>query len=126
MEKVGSVVVTVLRFLGISLLVALGILLLVGLSCLIGTRCDNTAYSERMFWAGMIVAMGAMPAALAMLGSNQGYYNSPFTAGQDAKVALTIANDARRSLDKRTAFALRAASIGIMCMGLSALVDFLG
>lgn len=126
MSKVMSVVLAVLRFLGISLLAALALFALISLSCLFGTRCDNAAYSERMFWGGLIVAMGAMPAALAMLGSNQGYYSSPFTAGQDAKVALTIAKDARRSLDKRTMFALRAASVGIMCMGISALIDFLG
>ena len=126
MSKVMSGVLAVLRFLGVSLLAALVLLAVVSLSCLFGTRCDNAAYSERMFWGGLIVAMGAMPAALAMLGSNQGYYNSPFTAGQDARVALTIANDARRSLDKRTTFALRAASIGVIAMGISALIDLLG
>ena len=126
MEKVTSAVLDVLKFLGVSLLINLGLFALVSLSCLIVPRCSNTAYSERMFWVGLVAMLGAMPAVLASLGSNQGYYSDPLTAGMDAQVALTIARDNRRSLGKRTKFALRAASIGLMAISTSALIDILG
>lgn len=126
MEQVKSTILDVLRFLGISLLINLGLFAAVSISCLIGTRCDNTAWSERMFWVGLISMLGAMPAVLAALGSNQGYYSDPLTAGMDAQVALTIAKDNRRSLSKRSKFALRSASIGIFGIVTSALIDLLG
>jgi hypothetical protein len=126
MQQVKSAVLGVLRFLGVSLLISLGFFVLVSLSCLIGPRCSNVAYSERMFWVGLVAMLGAMPAVLASLGSNQGYYDNPLTAGINAQVALTIAKDNQRSLSKRSTFALRSASVGLMCIGASALIDILG
>lgn len=126
MEKVLDALLGVLKFLGVSFLINLGFFVVVSLSCLFGTRCSNVVYSERMFWVGLVAMVGAMPAVLASLGSNQGYFSDPLTAGMDAQVALTIARDNRRSLSKRTKFALRAASVGLMGIVTSALIDILG
>ena len=126
MAKVWQVVLGILRFLGISLLIDLGLLVLVSLSCLIWGPCANAQYSERMFWAGMAAMVAAMPAVLAALNTSRGYYNSPFTAGQDAKVALTIAKDGQQGLNKRTAYTWRMITIGMFGIGIAALIDVLG
>ena len=126
MEKVKAVVVATLRFIGITLLIDLGLFVLTSISCLIGTRCTNAVYGERMFWVGMASLIAAMPAVLGSLSTSRGYYNSPFTAGQDAKVSLTIVKDGRRSLDRRSAFAWRAFSVGAVAIAISALIDTLG
>jgi len=126
MEKVRAAGVAVLRFIGITLLIDLGLFVLVSLSCLLGTRCSNTQYSERMFWVGLVSMVAAMPAVLGALNTSRGYYSSPFTAGQDAKVAHTIIKDGRKSLDSRSAFMWRAITVGMVGIGLAALIDVLG
>jgi hypothetical protein len=126
MEKVEVAAVAVLRFIGITLLIDLGLFALVSISCLIGTRCTNLAYGERMFWVGMASLIAAMPVVLSSLSTSRGYYDSPFTAGQDAKVALTIVKDGRLSLDRRSAFAWRASSVGAVAIAISAVIDTLG
>jgi hypothetical protein len=126
MEKVKAVAAAVLRFIGTTLLIDLGLFVLVSVSCLIGTRCTNLAYGERMFWVGMASLIAAMPAVLGSLSTSRGYYDSPFTAGMDAQVALTIIKDGRLSLSRRSAFAWRAFSVGIVGIAISAVIDTLG
>jgi len=126
MGKVKAVAVAVLRFIGVSLAIALGLFAVVSVSCLIGTRCTNVAYSERMFWVSMAAFAVAMPGILSALGTHQGYYSDPMTAGMDAKVSRTIAEDGHLSLSKRTNLIVRAFSVGIMGIGISALIDVLG
>lgn len=125
MKQIKQIALNTLRFLGISLLIDLGILALVTLSLLIWPT-NNAGYSERMFWSAFAAIIGGMPAVLAGLSTSQGYYNSPFTAGQDAKVALTIVEDGRRGLSGRARYAWRMFSIGIMGIGIAALIDILG
>ena len=126
MEKVKVVAVTVLRFVAATLLIDLGLFALVSISCLIGTRCTNVGYSERMFWVGLASMIAAMPAVLGALNTSRGYYNSRFTAGMDAQVAHTIIKDGRLSLNRRSAFAWRALSVGLVGIGIAALIDILG
>jgi len=126
MDKVKVAAVTVLRFIGTTLLIDLGLFILVSISCLIGTRCTSLAYGERMFWVGMASMIAGMPVVLSSLSTSRGYYDSPFTAGQDAKVALTIIKDGRRSLSCRSAFAWRALSVGAGGIAISAVIDTLG
>lgn len=126
MEKVKGAAVAVLRFIGTTLLIDLGLLALVSISCLIGTRCTNVTYGERMFWVGMASLVAAMPAVLGSLSTSRGYYDSPFTAGMDAQVAHTIIKDGRLSLSRRSAFAWRAFSVGAVGIAISALIDILG
>jgi len=126
MDKVKAYTIAVLRFIGVSLLIDIGMFVLVSISCLIGTRCSNVAYSERMFWVSMAALLVAMPGILSALGTHQGYYSDPMTAGMDAKVARTIAEDGHLSLNKRTGLILRAASVGAIGIGFSALIDILG
>ena len=125
MEQVKKSVLGGLRFVGISLLIAVGLFALVSLSCLIWP-CDTAMYSERMFWASFAVLIAGMPAVLAGLSTSQGYYNSPFTAGQDAKVAHTIIADGRRSMTGRTRYAWRMFTIGGFGIGFAALITILG
>ncbi len=126
MSKVGQIVLAVLRFLGISLLIDLGLFVLVSLSCLVWGPCSNANYSERMFWVGLAGMVAAMPAILAALNTSRGYYNSPFTAGQDAKVFHTIVADGQKGLDKRTTYVWRMISIGMFGIGIAALIDTIG
>lgn len=125
MDKVKNALVAIGRFLGIVLLVDLGLFIVVSVSCLFGTRCTNAAWSERMFWAGILALVTAMPAVLAMLNTSRGYFDNPLTAGMDLQVAGTIVQDGRKQLDKRTAYALKAGAVGAGAIAISALIDIL-
>ncbi len=124
-EQVKRSVVAGMRFIGISFLAALGLFILVTLSRLIWPT-DIGGYSERMFWAAFAALIAGMPAVLAGLSTSQGYYNSPFTAGQDAKVSHTIIADGRRSMSGRTRYAWRMFTIGFFGLGFAALITILG
>jgi hypothetical protein len=126
MQKAGQLALRFLRYMGLSLLIAVGLFALVSLSFLIWGPMTNVAYSERMFWVGLAAMLTAAPAVMGFLSTNQGYYTSPFTAGQDAKVAHTIIADGRKSMDKRTAYIWRALTVGAFGIGISALIDILG
>ncbi len=125
MEKVKKALVSIGRFLGIVLLVDLGLFIIVSISCLFGARCTNAAWSERMFWAGIIALITAMPAVLAGLNTSRGYFDNRLTAGMDLQVAQTIIQAERKGLDKRTAYALRAGAVGAGAIAISALIDIL-
>ncbi|MFN2283812.1 MAG: hypothetical protein ACK2UQ_05290 [Anaerolineae bacterium] len=125
MEKVKKVLISIGRFLGMVLLVDLGLFIVVSVSCLFGTRCTGSAWSERMFWAGILAMVTAMPAVLAMLNTSRGYFDNPLTAGMDLQVAGTIVKDGRKGLDKRTAYALKAGVVGAGAIAISALIDIL-
>ena len=125
MEKVKKALVSIGRFLGIILLVDLGLFIIVSISCLFGARCTNAAWSERMFWAGIIALITAMPAVLAGLNTRRGYLDNRLTAGMDLQVAQTIIQAERKGLDKRTAYALRAGAVGAGAIAISALIDIL-
>jgi hypothetical protein len=125
MDKIKAALMSVLRFVGFTLLIDLGLFAIVSLSCLFGTRCTNAQWSERMFWAGMLAMVTAMPAVLAMLNTSRGYFSNPLTAGMDLQVAGTIVRDGRKGLNKRTAFAFRAGAVGAGAIAISALIDIL-
>ncbi|MBN2004719.1 MAG: hypothetical protein JXA21_15285 [Anaerolineae bacterium] len=122
MGKVKEITLEILRFLGITLLVDLGLLILVSLSCLIGTRCTATAWSERMFWVGLGFMIIAAPVAFAALSTGRAF-NNPMTMGMDNQIAVDIIESERQGLDKRTMFALRMGLIGTIGIVLSALID---
>ncbi len=125
MEKVKKALLSIGRFLGLILLVDLGLFIVVTISCQFGTRCTTLAWSERMFWAGILALVTAMPAVLAMLNTSRGYFDNPLTAGMDLQVAGTIVRDGRKGLDKRTAYALKAGVVGAGAIAISALIDIL-
>ncbi len=125
MEKVKKALVSIGRFLVIVLLVDLGLFISVSISCLFGTRCTNAAWSERMFWVGIIALITAIPAVLAGLNTSRGYFDNRLTAGMDMQVAQTIIQSERKGLDKRTAYALKAGVVGAGAIGISALIDIL-
>jgi hypothetical protein len=124
-EKVKKALVSIGRFLGIILLADIGLFVVVSVSCLFGTRCTGAVWSERMFWAGIIAMITAMPAVLAGLNTSRGYFDNRLTAGMDMQVAQTIIQSERRGLDKRTAYALKAGAVGAVAIGISALIDIL-
>lgn len=115
----------ILRFVGFVLLIDLAIFAIVSLTCFFGTRCTPLQWSERMFWAGMLAMIGAMPAIMAALNTSRGYFNNPLTAGMDMQVAQTIIKDGRKGLTQRSAFALKAGAIGAGAIAISALIDIL-
>ncbi len=123
MEKFKSGLLSVLRFLGIVLLVDLGLFTVVTISCFVGTRCTGPQWSDRMFWASMLAMLGAAPAVLAALSTSRGYFDNPMTAGMDMQVAHTIIKSERKGLSKRTKFALRAGLVGIVGIAISAAID---
>ncbi|HOT92518.1 MAG TPA: hypothetical protein PLJ78_10880 [Anaerolineae bacterium] len=125
MDKVKDALRSIGRFIGLVLLIDLGIFVVVTISCQIGTRCTGTAWSERMFWAGIIAIITAMPAVLAGLNTSRGYFENPLTAGMDLQVAGTIIKDGRKGLDKRTAYAFKAGAVGAGAIAISALIDIL-
>lgn len=126
MEKMKSILVAIGRFVGTALAIDAGLFAVVTISCFIGTRCSSVAYSERMFWVGMAALIAAMPAVLASLSSNRGYFDNPFTAGADMQVAHTIIKDARRSMSKRATFALRMGIVGTVAIAISAVIEVMG
>lgn len=125
MEKVKKALVAIGRFIGIVLLVDLGLFIIVTISCQFGIRCTGGAWSERMFWAGIIALITAMPAVLAGLNTSRGYFDNRLTAGMDMQVAQTIIQSERKGLDKRTAYALTAGAVGLIAILISALIDIL-
>lgn len=125
MDKIKAILLSILRFVGLTLLIDLGIFAIVSLTCLFGTRCTNLQWGERMFWAGIVAIVTGMPAVLAMLNTSRGYFDNPLTAGMDLQVAGTIVKDGRKGLNKRTAYALKAFAVGIGAVGISALIDVL-
>ncbi len=122
MERVKKIAVGVLRFIGIALLADMGLFILVSLSCLVGTRCTVTAWSERMFWVGLGFMLIATPVAFATLSTGRSF-NNPMTMGMDNQIAVDIIKSERQGLDKRTLFALRMALIGTVGIIFSALID---
>lgn len=125
MERVKAFLIGAAKFLGFVLLIDLGIFAVVSLTCLLGTRCTNLQWSERMFWGGMLAMLSGMPAVLAAMNTSRGYFDNPMTMGMNLQVAETIIKDGRKGLGKRTRFALTAGTVGIIAIAISALIDIL-
>lgn len=114
------------RFIRFVLIVTLAILLGVAASYLIWSEFTFRDYSTRLFWAGIgAVLVGAM-AVWASLGSYStlGTTNI-FTASGDAPIATQRIGEQIRMNSKRYGFTLRMALVGILCMGISALIEVL-
>jgi hypothetical protein len=140
MDKLLSRAVSVLKFLGVSLLIDLGLLAAVGLSCIIGTRCTRLMWSERMFWVGMIPLMIGLGGMIRWLGSGRRpvkYKSSDEQETEDDDVSADVRpydmdegfradedGDAE-GLSSGAKFALRMASVGAGAYILSALIDVL-
>lgn len=124
MNQFKQILLKILRFLGIIVLADLGLFVVVSVWCLIGTRCTEIQWSERMFWAGLLVMMLSAPAMIATLGGGRGNFDNSMTAGMDMQIADAIIKDQRKSMDKRSQFALYAASIGVGGIVISALIEY--
>ncbi len=112
-----------LRFLGTVLLIDLAIFAVVSLSCLLGTRCTATAWSNRMFWAAMIAAATAMPAIIAGMSTGSGVEGSAFDGAWANQRALSTIQSERRRMGKRLRYLIRQLSIAAGALGISALID---
>lgn len=143
MDKLVSRALSVLKFLGVSLLIDLGLLTAVGLTCIIGTRCTRLMWSERMFWVGMIPLMLGLGGMIRWLGSGRRPIKYKSSDEQDAEddAEEDVSPDARpyevkedpradededdNGLSSDAVFALRMVSVGAGAYILSALIDVL-
>ena len=114
-----------LRFLAFVILIDLGLFAVVSLSCLIGPRCTSVAWSERMFWSGMLVFIVGMPALIAALNTGSGIEADAFTGAWAQKAALDAIKHERESVNKRWAFFIRMFMSGVGAIAISALIDVL-
>jgi hypothetical protein len=112
-----------LRFLGTVILVDLAIFAVVSASCLLGTRCSATTWSDRMFWAAMIAAAMAMPAIIAGMSTGSGTEAGMFDGAWANQRALATIQSERRRMGKRLRFLLRQLAIAAGAFGISALID---
>jgi hypothetical protein len=112
-----------LRFLGTVILVDLAIFAVVSLSCLFGTRCTATVWSDRMFWAAMIAAAAAMPAIISGMSTGSGVEANAFDGAWANQRALATIQSERRRMGKRMRTLLRQLAIAAGALGISALID---
>jgi hypothetical protein len=114
------------RWMRFVLIVLVAILLGAAATYLIWGEFTFRDYSTRLFWAGIgAVIVGAM-AVWASLGSYStlGTTNI-FTAPGDAPIATQRIGEQMRMNAKRYGFTLKMAAVGILCMGISVLIEML-
>jgi hypothetical protein len=114
------------RFVWPILVIAAAGALLTGLSFLFlkQEELSAQAYSTRVFWAGMILIVFGGFAAVASFGSLATTGTPSInTAGADSRVAQSRIQDHFRTNNKRYSFVLRMLVSGLICVGISALVD---
>ena len=114
------------RWIRFVLIVLLAILLGAAATYLIWGNFTFRDYSTRLFWAGIgAVLVGAM-AIWASLGSYStlGTTNI-FTAPGDAPIATQRIGEQIKMNAQRYGFTFRMAVVGLLCMGISAFIEFL-
>ena len=125
MEKQG-ILTQIWRLVWPILIIAVVAALLAGLSFLVfkPEEFSGQAYSTRVFWAGMALIVFGGFAAVASMGS-MATTGTPSinTAGADSRVAQSRIQDHFRVNSKRYAFVLRMLIAGMICVGISALVE---
>ena len=125
MEKQG-ILTRIWRLVWPVLALAAAAALLAGLSFLFfkPEEFSAPAYSTRVFWAGMVLIVLGGFAAVASMGS-MATVGTPSinTAGADSRVAQSRIQDHFRVNTKRYRFVLRMLASGMICVGISALVD---
>jgi hypothetical protein len=121
-----GILVDIWRFFRVVLIIVLIILAGVAASYLIWGPFTLRAYSTRLFWAGIGAAVLGALAIVATLGSysTMGVSNI-LTASADAPIATERIREYMQMNAKRYGFTFRMAAVGIICMGLSALIEIL-
>jgi hypothetical protein len=121
-----AVVAAIWRHLRPVLLVDLGLFLLVGGSFLLTGEFTLSAFSDRLFWAGIGAVIVGGFGVWASLGSYQTLGTpSVFTAAGDAPIAHARIAEYIRTNSKRYAFTFRMFAVGFVCMVLAALIEIL-
>lgn len=121
-----AVLSRVWRFVRPLLIAIVAVLGLVALSFAVRGPFSLRAYSDRLFWAGIIVIVSSLPVGIASLGSySTSGTPSVMTAGPDARIAHARIAEYMRANAKRYLLVVRIAPVGIACVGLSALIEVL-
>jgi hypothetical protein len=126
MEK-PSALANVWRFVWPVLVIAAAAAVLAGASFLIWGKLDAfdlRTYSDRLFWAGIVLIMLGGFAIVAALGSLYTVGTpSVLTAGADARNAQSRIQDHFRMNSKRYSFVFRMLTSGLLCIAISALLE---
>jgi hypothetical protein len=114
------------RWMRFVLIVLVAILLGAAATYLIWGEFTFRDYSTRLFWGGMgAVIVGAI-AIWASLGSYSSLGTTNIlTAPGDAPIATQRIGEQMRMNAKRYGFTLKMTAVGILCMGISALIEML-
>ena len=124
--RMKAVVTAIWRFLKPILLVDLGLFLLVGGSFLLTGEFTFTAFSDRLFWAGIGAVIVGGFGVWASLGSYRTLGTpSILTASGDAPIAHSRIAEYMRTNSKRYTFTFRMFTIGFVCIVSAALIEIL-
>jgi hypothetical protein len=113
-----------LHFLRSVVVVDLCIILVVAVSFLFTGKFTFVAFSERMFWAGMILTLiaGVVGVAAGLAGSNFGIPVF-ITRPEHAKKLVDNMSDYRAAVENRYDVAIQLFIMGLGCIAISALVQ---
>lgn len=108
-------------------LIAVGIVVVgAALSFLVAGEFSFQAYSDRLFWGGIGVGMLGGFAVVASLGAYSTLGTpSVLTAPGDARIAHSRVAEYLETNSRRYGFTIRMIFAGVLCIGLSALVNVL-
>ena len=114
------------RFFRTVLLIDLAFFVAVGVSFLFTGEFTAKAYSDRLFWAGLLATLSGFPIILASLGSytTLGTPNI-LTAPGDAPITHERIREHIRTNEGRYMLVVRMATVGVVCIVTSALIQVL-
>jgi hypothetical protein len=122
-RKISSKITAFLKkILVIEAVICLG----VALTFLFGGRFSFLAYSERLFWTGMITVVLGGLVGFAVMFSGRGFgIPTMIRKPEDAKKLLDHFGEYREEVEKRYDASLTIWIVGLVCIALSALVETL-
>jgi hypothetical protein len=125
MQRIKHLVTEALVYLGAKILLfSLAISLLVAVSFLFTRDFNYRTYSDRLVWVGLFLFVLSLIVWLSvfMAGSQFGV-TSFLTKPEEAKKYLKHQQEIRETVEKRYGTAIRIWLIGLVCIGLGALVQ---
>ena len=125
MSRLQTIILSGLDYLWKKVLrVVLALCLVAGLTFLFTGGFSFLAFSERIFWAGLLVIMVGGTIALAMMFSPKAF-NFPFNIRkpEDAKKYIDNIPAEREKNEQRLDAGIQLWLIGLTCIGISALVQ---
>ena len=123
-ERINALLYEVLRYLKRVMLIVLGITVVAALSFLITGGFTAQAFSDRMFWAGVFSMIVGGIGAISLMNLNRTVLGIPnvITRQEDARKLMEGNLKLREAIEKRYDFGILFWAIGLVCMGISALI----